>query len=751
MNDKNVNAPAVPDIFKNPKTQVPPAQPIAPKIFKSPSKLDPTPAKPVKAYKKTPPKSGKDFYCFHSEQTPDPYRALQKMDDQNVKLWIKYQDKLRNEFCNPQDEIRNLMKILEKDWFDIKPDYNSFAYAAMGLSFGKENGEKRLNDHLYIWRAESENSATLTRRDRAAKTETVIFDSKNYRFHESYAEAKDIYISPDERYIFCNFYVPARKEKVARLIIIDKPDVIRRLPKDAELKAWSPNGQGLYYTRSFLKDKSCYFYDAEQGTSKTIFSFDDKAKSDASSFLSFDAFTISNNCLRMDVSYEDKYKKYKRYFITHPGNPEKLLEIPGFALNRYGFPKVLCVHDGWIYVAIEKIYSKMDIKRLHLQNPDWQTSETVKFDLPIEKIKDVKMYEDKICAIEKENLCDVLRIYSGTGALLFTFKPETESSINFYSYPSKDGFVEININNYFCPSETYSLNFKTFQMTLLKRLDSPEWLNDLTLTRHFARSKDGTSIPMTLIHKKDLKPDTETPVILYGYGGFGVTQTPAFYNDRLWWTRQGGIYAIAHLRGDGGWTDGWAEAGSRLNKQNTLDDFISCAEYLIGQNMTSPQKLAALGASQGGMTVTASMLQRPDLFASVVGLIPVTDMLDHAMGNYRGSRGNWINDYGVPEILEDYLVLKSYSPLHNIDETRTYPKILMMAMGKDRRAHPGNALKFTATMQDKKGEGSAYLYCRLDGDHHDIFTNDKDQKTPHYEEYAIMYAFIAKTLGISFQ
>ncbi len=211
-----------------------------------------------------------------------------------------------------------------------------------------------------------------------------------------------------------------------------------------------------------------------------------------------------------------------------------------------------------------------------------------------------------------------------------------------------------------------------------------------------AESKDGTEVPVFLIHRRDLPPDANPPTVLYGYGGFDISMTPLFAPDRIAFVESGGVFAVANLRGGGEYGQDWHRAGMLGNKQNVFDDFICVAEHLVESGLTAPANLGIHGRSNGGLLVTACLVQRPDLFGAVVGMVPVTDMLRYhhfTAGRY------WTPEYGnAEEDADHFRFLIDYSPLHNT-AGGDYPPTLITTGDTDDRVVPLHSYKFVAALQ----------------------------------------------------
>lgn len=254
----------------------------------------------------------------------------------------------------------------------------------------------------------------------------------------------------------------------------------------------------------------------------------------------------------------------------------------------------------------------------------------------------------------------------------------------------------------------------------------------------FYPSKDGTSVSMYLVHKKGLELNGDNPVLLYGYGGFNIAITPSFSPSRVWWLEQGGVYAVANLRGGSEYGEDWHQAGMLENKQNVFDDFIAAAEWLIANRYTRSKKLAIEGRSNGGLLVSACMVQRPELFGAVICGVPVTDMLRYhkwTVGRY------WVPEYGnAEENAEHFAFLYRYSPVHNVKQA-SYPPTLVVTAEGDDRVVPGHAFKFTAAVQEAQ-EGDAPILLRVDtksGHGHGKPT------AKVIEEHADVYSFLLRT------
>jgi len=234
--------------------------------------------------------------------------------------------------------------------------------------------------------------------------------------------------------------------------------------------------------------------------------------------------------------------------------------------------------------------------------------------------------------------------------------------------------------------------------------------DDYVTEQAFYPSADGTQVPTFLTRRRDVALSAETPVFLYGYGGFNIPLVPVFSASNLVWMEMGGVFAQANLRGGGEYGKDWHEAGMKLEKQNVFDDFISAAEWLIEKGYTSSPKLAIGGGSNGGLLVGACLTQRPDLYGACVSAVGVLDMLCFDKFTIGWA---WVSDYGSPEDPEAFKALLAYSPYHNVKQGTEYPPVLITTADHDDRVYPAHSFKFGAALQWAQG-GDAPILIRIE-------------------------------------
>jgi len=298
-------------------------------------------------------------------------------------------------------------------------------------------------------------------------------------------------------------------------------------------------------------------------------------------------------------------------------------------------------------------------------------------------------------------------------------------------------------SNYKTPGTIYSYNIDKGESDIYResgaKFDSAAYESKQV----FYPSKDGTKVPMIITYKKGIELNGKNPTILYGYGGFNVSLTPRFSVSRAVWLEQGGIYAVANLRGGGEYGKKWHKAGTQLDKQNVFDDFIAAGEYLIEQDYTSSDYLAINGGSNGGLLVGAVMTQRPDLMKVALPAVGVLDMLRYH--TFTAGAG-WAYDYGTAEQSEEmFKYLQAYSPVHNVKAGVSYPATMVTTGDHDDRVVPAHSFKFAAELQEKQA-GAAPMLIRIE-------TNaGHGAGTPvskTIEQYADIYAFTLFNMGFT--
>ncbi|MFN0189497.1 MAG: prolyl oligopeptidase family serine peptidase [Bacteroidia bacterium] len=288
-------------------------------------------------------------------------------------------------------------------------------------------------------------------------------------------------------------------------------------------------------------------------------------------------------------------------------------------------------------------------------------------------------------------------------------------TIESISASKSDSNLFFNYTTFTAPSIVYRYNLKTARLALQFKSQLSYNSDDLETKQVFYSSKDGTKIPMFLVHKKGVVPNGDLPTLLFGYGGFNISKTPEFKPERLVFLEQGGLLAVPNLRGGGEYGSDWHEAGTKLKKQNVFDDFIAAAEYLIKEKYTNSNRLAISGRSNGGLLVGAVMTQRPELFKVALPAVGVMDMLRFQKFTIGWA---WTTDFGSSENAEEFKAIYKYSPLHNIRTGVKYPATMITTADHDDRVVPGHSFKFAAQLQENhQGENPVLIRVDVDAGH----------------------------------
>ena len=309
-----------------------------------------------------------------------------------------------------------------------------------------------------------------------------------------------------------------------------------------------------------------------------------------------------------------------------------------------------------------------------------------------------------------QDACDHAFVYGLDGKLRHEVQLPTVGSVSFIG-DEKGEECFYTFSSFTVPGTIYRYDMAKNESSLYAQPNVKFRQQDYESKQLFFKSKDGTRVPMFITYKKGMKLNGKNPVFLYGYGGFNIALSPGFSAVRIPFLEQGGIYAQVNLRGGSEYGEIWHLQGTKMQKQNVFDDFISAAEYLIKEGYTSKEKLAIVGGSNGGLLVGACMTQRPDLFRVAIPQVGVMDMLRY----HKFTIGwNWASDYGTSDDSKEmFEYLRGYSPLHNLKPGTKYPATLVTTADHDDRVVPAHSFKFAATLQECHA-GSAPVLIRID-------------------------------------
>lgn len=377
--------------------------------------------------------------------------------------------------------------------------------------------------------------------------------------------------------------------------------------------------------------------------------------------------------------------------LSKPGS-DFVEMAPGFE-NDY---MVVGHANGKIYVLTNLKAPRQQLMEADPAKPQREYWKTV---LPESEhvLETVSIFGGKIIAEYIVDAANHAFAYDFSGKRLYEIALPALGTISAFEGEQDENEAFFTFTSFTIPPVVYRLDVAQNKTEIFRKADVSFNPEDFVTSQVFYTSKDGTKVPMFIIHKKGIKMDGTNPLMLYGYGGFNISLNPTFNVSRIPFLENGGIYVVANIRGGGEYGEAWHMAGTKMQKQNVFDDFIGAAEYLIAAKYTSPGKLAINGGSNGGLLVGACMTQRPDLFAVAIPEVGVLDMLRYHKFTIGWA---WATDYGTSEESKEMFdYLKAYSPLHNVKPGVKYPATMILTGDHDDRVVPAHSFKFAATLQ----------------------------------------------------
>ena len=359
-----------------------------------------------------------------------------------------------------------------------------------------------------------------------------------------------------------------------------------------------------------------------------------------------------------------------------------------------------------------------------------------------EVLTSVSILDNHVITQYMKDAHDIALVFDMKGEFLHNIEFPILGSVGGFGGKKEDKFTFYTLTSFTTPSMVYKYDVASNTSEFYQKSKIDFDPTPYETKQVFFTSKDGTKVPMFIVHKKDIKMDGTNPTMLYGYGGFNISLTPSFSMRWLIWLENGGIFVMANLRGGGEYGEDWHKAGTLMQKQNVFDDFIGAAEYLVDNKYTSPERLAIMGGSNGGLLVGAVLNQRPDLFKVGFPAVGVMDMLRYhkfTIGRY------WATDYGTSEDSEEmFKYLYGYSPVHTVKAT-AYPAVMVTTADHDDRVVPAHSFKYIATLQEKHtGDNPVMIRVEVDAGHGAGTPTSKS-----IEEYTDYMSFAFYNMGIT--
>ena len=682
------------------------------------------------AYPET--KKGAVVEVLHGHTIADPYRWLEDPNSPETAAWVEAQNKVTFGYLEKIEKRAAIAERLTRLW-----NYERYGVPSRHGAwtiFSKNNG---LQNQAVIYKATSLLAAP-----------EVLLDPNTLSTDGTVA-LSGLSFSEDGKHLAYSISASGSDwmEWKVRDVATGKDlaDVIKWSKFSGA--AWKKDGSGFYYSRydapmsqeeafkAVNKYQKVFFHRMGTAQDKDELVYERPDQPDWG--LSAD---VSDDGRWLLISQSEGTNRENRVFLKDLNDPkgkiEPFLDAFDASYNVVGNDRAT------FYVVTDKDaprYRVVAIERGKADPAAWKTL------IPQAPNRDVLsstgMIANRFVTVWRTDAHEKLKLYAVDGAFEREIPLPAIGSIAGLSgkREDKDAFYSFTSFNY--PATTFRYDFATKASTIFKQPTVDFDPNAFETKQVFYPSRDGTKIPMFIVHKKGLVLNGANPTYLYGYGGFDISLEPAFSPANIVWMEMGGVYAQANLRGGGEYGKEWHDAGRLKNKQNVFDDFIAAAEWLIANKYTSTPKLAIGGGSNGGLLVGAVMTQRPELFGAALPAVGVMDMLRFHKFTIGWA---WKSDYGDPEVKEDFEVALKYSPLHNIKPGVAYPATLVTTGDHDDRVVPAHSHKFIATLQ-AASKGSAPVLTRI------------ETKAGHgagkptakiIQERADQWAFLTKALGM---
>jgi len=635
---------------------------------------------------------------YHGTAIADPYRWLEDANSAETKTWVDAQNKVTQDYLAQIPQRAAIRQRLTQLW-----NYERYSVP------GKEGG------HYFYTRNDGlQNQSVLYTLKNLSDTPRVLLDPNKLSSDGTVALA-GIEVSPDGKLLAYSTAASGSDWNEIKVRDIasgkDLADHVKWVKFSST--AWTKDGKGFFYSRydepkeaTKLADvnyfQKLYFHriGTPQSADTLVYDRADQKEWGFQAHSSEDGrylliTTSKGTAPKNRVSYKDLSKpdaKVVDLIDNFDGGYDFIDNVGSvfyFSTDRNAPKKRI--------VAIDVTKpAEANWKEIVAESADTMTgADIINNQLVIGYLKDAKSVV-RVVALDGKPVREIALPGIGTVSGLNGERADGET---FYSFTS-----------YTTPTTIYRLNLKNGESTVFRQPKVAFNPADYETRQQFYTSRDGTKVPMFIVAKKGLKMNGANPTYLYGYGGFNISLTPAFSPANLAWMEMGGVYVVANLRGGGEYGEAWHQAGTRLQKQNVFDDFIGAAEWLVENKVTSPQKLAIGGGSNGGLLVGAAMTQRPDLFGAALPAVGVLDMLRFHKFTIGWA---WTSDYGSSENADEFKALVKYSPLHNLKAGTCYPATMVTTADHDDRVVPAHSFKYAAAAQAAQA-GSAPILIRIE-------------------------------------
>lgn len=663
---------------------------------------------------------------YFGVEVADPYRWLENDTSQEVKKWVEAQNKLTFEYLSKIPYRENLKKRLA--------DLINYEKRSVPFKKGK--------NYFYFKNEGLQNQSVLYVTDDINKPGKVLMDP-NTLSNDGTIALGTIKISPDGNILAYAISKAGSDWNTVCFLDINSGKPLTDTLQWVKFSGIAWFNDGVYYSGYDEPKKGKEFTQSNQYHKLFYHKLGTQQKNDVvvlenpnDPLMNFFASSTSDDAIL--CIYEEKASKL--------GNALRIIDfretkpILKTVVSSFEFQYSVIDHkNNCLYIKTNEGANNYKIIKIQLNNLNKQ--ETI---IPetSDVIDDAIIVGDKIVVNYLHDASNTLKVFSLEGKYEYTIQLPGIGSVSGLDASLSDSVFFFSFSSFNYPTTVFYYNVLTKTMSIWYKPQIDFDDSKYIVNQIFYQSKDGTRVPMFIVHKKDIPMKGKNPTLLYGYGGFNISLTPSFSATRLLWLEQGGILAIANLRGGGEYGEKWHLAGTKLNKQNVFDDFIAAAEYLINNKYTSPDLLAIQGGSNGGLLVGAVTNQRPELFKVALPAVGVMDMLRFHKFTIGWS---WVTDYGSSENEEEFKALYAYSPIHNIKENTNYPAILVTTADHDDRVVPAHSFKYIATLQEKcKGPNPVLIRIETQAGH-----GGGKPISKIIEETADIYAFTFYNMGIT--
>ena len=669
---------------------------------------------------------------IHGVKVSDPYRWLENSDSDEVRSWTEQQSRLLRQTL---DAVPSRNRLVERLW----------ALHGIGtLEAPVCKGKGRATRYFYTRREGQQNQPVLYVRQGVAGTDRVLVDVNTLAADGT--QALDWwYPSEDGRLLAYGVSVGGDEKSTLRVRDVDmgqdRPDLIP-WTRACSL-AWLPSGRGFYYTRypapgSVAAGQEEYQRRVFLHRLGTLASQDRMIFGEGLPPSAWTSVLLSPDGRWLGIEVSDGPAQTDLFLIdtSKRGAPSPKPVVTG----RPALFNLVDVLDDRLYVVSNEDAPHYCLFQIDPRKPERNNWKPIIAEGQ-DTLEWVVAVGGKLAALYLRDASSRVRVFSRAGKLEREIKLPGLGTVTGLHGRHQARELFFGFTSFLTPTAVVRHDLGTGRSTVWQKLASPIDPEAFSVEQVRYPSKDGTLVPMFLVARKGLVRDGRAPALLYGYGGFNVNITPAFAAAVGPFIEQGGVFAVPNLRGGGEYGETWHRAGMLGQKQNVFDDFIAAAEFLIGEKITSRDRLAISGRSNGGLLVAAVLTQRPDLFHAAICGVPLTDMVRYH--RFRIAR-LWIPEYGTAEDPEQFKFLYAYSPYHHVKDGVAYPATLIFTAGSDTRVDPLHARKFAARLQAaQSGPGPILLRLEDQAGHGAGKPLGKS-----IEQYADEMAFLFGQLGV---